>query len=228
MFGHHDDQSDQKDAQDAPHEPQHDQDTSHESQEQAEATVEDPAVIITPEPAPESDVPEATPAEPAAEDENWQHPGQPIEEPAKAEPADITPEPEEATPEPISDVISPAGGFPKHMTFRAGSDDDDDDVSATPVPSLGSDDDGSSTHELIDIKQKALGELSPLIDDLDLSPEDKFRTIMMMIQASDDQTLVAKAYAAAHTIEDEKTRAQALLDIVNEINYFTTPHENQS
>ena len=49
---------------------------------------------------------------------------------------------------------------------------------------------------------------------------------LMMIQASDDQSLVQSAYAAAHDIKDEKVRAQALLDIVNEINYFTQHPEN--
>jgi hypothetical protein len=74
---------------------------------------------------------------------------------------------------------------------------------------------------LLDIKQQALTELSPLVSHLDQSPEEKFRTTMMMIQASDNQALVKDAYAAAQQITDEKTKAQALLDIVNEINYFT-------
>ena len=44
---------------------------------------------------------------------------------------------------------------------------------------------------------------------------------MMMIQASDNQELIKTAYEAAQAIPDEKVKAQALLDIVNEINYFT-------
>jgi hypothetical protein len=81
-----------------------------------------------------------------------------------------------------------------------------------------------TAHDLIDIKQQALGQLTPLVGHLDQSPEDKFRTTMMMIQASDDQSLVQTAYDAAQKIDDEKIRAQALLDIVNEINYFTQHH----
>ena len=50
---------------------------------------------------------------------------------------------------------------------------------------------------------------------------------MMMIQASDDQTLVKRAYEAAKSISDDKERAQALLDIVNEINYFTHTGESE-
>ena len=75
--------------------------------------------------------------------------------------------------------------------------------------------------DLLQIKQQALQQLSPLVGHLDQTPEEKFRTTMMMIQASDNQGLIKDAYAAAQAIEDEKTRAQALLDIINEINYFT-------
>ena len=74
---------------------------------------------------------------------------------------------------------------------------------------------------LLSIKQEALEKLSPLIGQLDQSPEEKFHTTMMMIQASDNQDLVKDAYEAAQKITDEKEKAQALLDVVNEINYFT-------
>lgn len=89
-------------------------------------------------------------------------------------------------------------------------------VAATPAAPVVSDSD-----DLLNIKQQALQQLSPLIGHLDQTPEDKFRTTMMMIQASDDQALIKDAYTAAQQISDEKVRAQALLDIVNEINYFT-------
>lgn len=82
--------------------------------------------------------------------------------------------------------------------------------------------------DLLDIKTQALQQLSPLVDHLDQSPEEKFRTTMMMIQASDDQSLVKVAYEAAQAITDEKTKAQALLDIVNEINYFTHQSGNEA
>jgi hypothetical protein len=85
---------------------------------------------------------------------------------------------------------------------------------------------GSTPDELAQIKQQALSQLSPLVGHLEQSPEEKFRTTMMMIQASDDQSLVQVAYEAAQQISDEKAKAQALLDIVNEINYFTQ-HHNQ-
>jgi len=83
-----------------------------------------------------------------------------------------------------------------------------------------------SSDDLVDIKRQALQELSPLIDHLDQDPEEKFKTTMMMIQASDDKDLIPHAFKAAKEITDEKQRAQALLDIVNEINYFTHKSED--
>ncbi len=77
---------------------------------------------------------------------------------------------------------------------------------------------------LLTLKQQALQQLSPLVDQLEQSPEEKFRTTMMMIQASDNQELLQSAYDAANQIPDEKARAQALLDVINEINYFSQSH----
>jgi hypothetical protein len=42
-----------------------------------------------------------------------------------------------------------------------------------------------------------------------------------MIQAADNKDLIKVAYEAAQAITDEKIKAQALLDVINEINYFT-------
>jgi hypothetical protein len=156
-------------------------------------------------PPPPSDAP------PTDQSQDWGHPGSPIDEPADSV--------DSSEPEPISDIIAPAGGsaspsLPTPAPYTPPS---------VPTSSSFTDnnDDSTQAHELIDIKQKALTKLAPLVDQLDQSPEDKFRTTMMMIQASDDQSLINTAYESALAIEDEKERAQALLDIVNEINYFT-------
>lgn len=84
---------------------------------------------------------------------------------------------------------------------------------------------GAPTDNLLDIKQEVLQALTPLVDHLEQSPEEKFRTTMMMIQASDNHALIRTAYDAAQKITNEKERAQALLDIVNEINYFTQQNQ---
>lgn len=85
----------------------------------------------------------------------------------------------------------------------------------------------ASPNDLMRIKQDALQKLSPLVDHLDQSPEERFRTTMMMIQATDDSSMIESAYQAAEQITDEKVRAQALLDVVNEINYFAQQSQQQ-
>jgi hypothetical protein len=77
---------------------------------------------------------------------------------------------------------------------------------------------------LDEIKNQALQQLSPLVGKLEQEPEDRFKTLMMMIQASDNHDLIKDAYEAANAINDETAKAQALLAIVNEINYFTQKH----
>ncbi len=93
----------------------------------------------------------------------------------------------------------------------------DEPAPATAAPAQSEPD----TDGLLNIKLDALEQLSPLVEHLEQTPEEKFRTTMMMIQATDDHTKIKDAYQAAKQIEDKKVQAQALLDIVNEINYFT-------
>ena len=81
--------------------------------------------------------------------------------------------------------------------------------------------DGSTPEDLISMKQEALKHLQPLVGNLRQSPEEEFRTLMMMIQATDDKTMLKKALESAKRINDDKARAQAMLDVINEINYFT-------
>lgn len=110
-------------------------------------------------------------------------------------------------PDPFGTTQQPATSQP---------DDQADDAPADPA--------APTSHvdgDLLDIKQQALQHLSPLVKHLDQSPEEKFKTTMMLIQAADDKTLIPEAFSAAKGIEDDKVRAQALLDIINEINYFT-------
>jgi hypothetical protein len=101
------------------------------------------------------------------------------------------------------------------------------DDSASAKPSAASLLNNIPEDNLIKLKQQALQNLAPLVDHLDQSAEEKFKTTMMLIQASDNAELIQDAYDAANKIQDEKVRARALLDVVNEINYFTQ-HQNSS
>ena len=89
---------------------------------------------------------------------------------------------------------------------------------STPTPS------GSSDEDTLDgVKQAAISELRPLVDKLNISPEEKFDTYLLLIRSTDDKTLIAPAHQAARDISDEGRRAQALLDIIKEIDFLSNP-----
>ncbi len=71
------------------------------------------------------------------------------------------------------------------------------------------------------IKKDALNELRPLVDKLTVPPEEKFDTYLLLLRSTDDTTLIAPAHEAAKAIPDEARRAQALLDVIKEIDFLT-------
>jgi hypothetical protein len=77
--------------------------------------------------------------------------------------------------------------------------------------------------DLENIKKDALNELRPLVDKLNVAPEEKFDTYLLLLRSTDDQALIAPAHDAAKAITDEARRAQALLDIIKEIDYLSNP-----
>ncbi len=135
--------------------------------------------------------------------------------------------PDVTMPEPASspsDMMMPDNPAPTNDGDSPADDHHADDESTPATPAAAP----ADMDNLTSLKQQALQQLSPLVGHLDQTPEEKFRTTMMMIQASDDSSLIPQAYEAAGQITDEKVKAQALLDVVNEINYFTQHHENKS
>jgi hypothetical protein len=92
------------------------------------------------------------------------------------------------------------------------------------TPSLPS----SASSDLDGIKNDALQELRPLIDRVDLPAEEKFDTYLMLIRSTDDSTLIAPAFASAQNISDETRRAEALLDIIKEIDYLSRGGQQQT
>ncbi len=81
--------------------------------------------------------------------------------------------------------------------------------------------------ELDNVKQEALSELRPLVDKLNVSPEEKFDTYLLLLRSTDDQALIAPAHEAAKGISDEARRAQALLDIIKEIDFLSGASQQQ-
>lgn len=80
--------------------------------------------------------------------------------------------------------------------------------------------------ELDSIKNDALHELRPLVDKLSVSPEEKFDTYLLLLRSTDDVKLIAPAHEAAKAISDEARRAEALLDIIKEIDYLSKQQKN--
>lgn len=90
--------------------------------------------------------------------------------------------------------------------------------SPLPTPSITS---PTNSGPLADIKKDALLELRPLVDKLNVSAEEKFDTYLLLIRSTDDSNLIGPAHEAAKAITDETRRAEALLDIVKEIDYLS-------
>ena len=122
-------------------------------------------------------------------------------------PATISPDPvaTDQNDEPATDITKPTAPEP-----------------VTPTPAVSAPT-AAADPALDTIKQTALNELRPLVDKLDVSPEEKFDTYLLLLRSTDDKTLIAPAHDAAVAIVDEARRAQALLDIIKEIDYFSNP-----
>jgi hypothetical protein len=133
---------------------------------------------------------------------------QQAEEAADTAPAeDTTIVPAPAVEEPVADVV-PTVAEPAVVPPMP-------DPIAAPV-SL-----AAPSGDLDAVKQEALSELRPLVDKLDVSPEEKFDTYLLLLRSTDDKALIAPAHEAARGIADEARRAQALLDIIKEIDYLS-------
>lgn len=70
------------------------------------------------------------------------------------------------------------------------------------------------------VKKRALEALTPLIDGLDLDAERKFDICMSALRFTDNKDLADVALNAALAIEEKGAKAEALVELVNEINYL--------
>lgn len=130
-------------------------------------------------------------------------------------PAPSTPVPDSALP-PVDPVVSPVMQETTPEPVLA--------ATATPVMPATT---PVADPGLESIKKDALTQLRPLVDRLELPPEEKFDTLLLIIRSTDDRSLVQATYDAARNIPDETKRAEALLDVVKEIDYFSNPASGQ-
>ncbi|TAL14661.1 hypothetical protein EPN95_02025 [Patescibacteria group bacterium] len=128
-----------------------------------------------------------------------------------AEPTD-TAEPETASTLPTPDDALPNGYNPPLSSTLS--------TPTSPVAPA-----AEPSNDLSDIKKEALSDLRPLVDKLDIPSEEKFDTYLLLIRSTDDKSLIAPAYAAAQAITDEARKAQALLDVIKEIDYLSNPQK---
>jgi hypothetical protein len=126
-----------------------------------------------------------------------------------------------ATGIPTPPPLPPAPGAPADTTAAP-----DAGVAPAPAPDPAADPNAAATDDggpLDVIKQQALGELRPLVDKLQVEPDEKFDIYLLLLRSTDDRDLIAPAHEAAKLIPDESKRAQALLDIIKEIDFLSQP-----
>lgn len=140
----------------------------------------------------------------------------PVSAPAPAPVIAATPPP------PVPSAPAPAPAAP--ASDDLGSSGDGEVEYSTPPAGIDHDDSQSSgvADSIEQIKISALQQLRPLMQHIELTPEEKFEKYLMMLRASDDPELIKPTYDAAQMIGSEKLKAQALLDVINEINYLTS------
>lgn len=172
-----------------------------------QAAAAQPAAPLTDEPAEETTPTDAAP-DLQFEESPLPTPDVPAEEPS----VDELPPVETAPVEPsLAPELEPEAAAAPAVT--------DEPVAPIATPSVMGDT-SSASPELDSIKKEALEELRPLVDKLDLPADEKFDTLLLVIRSTDDKSLVSAAHEAARAIPDEGKRAQALLDVIKEIDYF--------
>ena len=67
------------------------------------------------------------------------------------------------------------------------------------------------------VKASALSDLRPIIEKVDIPAEKKFTVYKEIIETTNDKSCIEAAYNSAKGIQDEKTRAEALLFVVESI-----------
>lgn len=135
-----------------------------------------------------------------------------FEETGKSKPAVVLPQADSSAqapvvlPEPSTMPMPPATPLP---------------TAPTPTPATPAAPAPVADTSLDNIKLAALSELRPLVDHLNVPPEEKFDTYLLLLRSTDDKSLIAPALEAARAITNEPRKAQALLDVVKEIDFLS-------
>ena len=68
--------------------------------------------------------------------------------------------------------------------------------------------------DLDKVKSMALSDLRPILEKVDIAPDKKFMIYKDIIELTEDKACIEPAYNSARKIEDEKTKGEALVYIV--------------
>ena len=80
--------------------------------------------------------------------------------------------------------------------------------------------------DLENVKQRAQSALAPLMGEVEMEAERKFDICMSAIRMTDNRDLVEVALEAALAIEAKGTKAEALVELINEISYLQQNQNN--
>ena len=120
-------------------------------------------------------------------------------------------------PEPIAPVdnidipeLTPPAPAPDPMPLPTLTPEPTPEIEVGTAPAA----DGLNMHQ---VKEAALRDLVPLLDRLNMSPNQKFNLYRNIFEQLKDYTVLSPAYNAAKEITDETERAEALLYLVESI-----------
>ena len=71
--------------------------------------------------------------------------------------------------------------------------------------------------DLKSVKEAMMRDLFPLMDKVDVKPEQKYEIYKEMIEITNDKSMIAAAYEAAKGLADETARAEALLYLIEAV-----------
>lgn len=133
-----------------------------------------------------------------------------------------------ASPLPVAPPIPPAPAAPLSQPVAKAASVNTDIANMTPTPLVNNPQakpvapSPIAETNLEELKRETIAELRPLVDKLNIDPADKFDALLLMIRTTDDGSLLVDAHKTAMQIADDSRRAQALLDVIKEIDFFSS------
>ena len=111
----------------------------------------------------------------------------------------------------VRHLIITGAGMDEDQNYQATDNVQDSSQTAT----------NDENSNLESIKSRAIEELTPIIDSLDnMDPERKFDICLTAMRYTDNHDLAEPALKAAMAIQEKGTKAEALVELINEINYL--------